>query len=115
MAHFIGYVQGARGMESRTGTRNSGMSARAQGWNIGGAVRCFERDGQDFVCFEVNHGSNGSGNTTTVAVYRVGDNGALVRVHADGDDVPNVVKETLRLKEDHAPRTSHRRVSCPIR
>lgn len=38
MAHFIGYLQGNRGQASRLGSKKSGISAQAQGWNIGAKI-----------------------------------------------------------------------------
>ena len=38
MAHFYGTVQGNKGETSRTGSKNSGITAKAFGWDIGGRV-----------------------------------------------------------------------------
>ena len=38
MAHFYATVQGNRGETSRTGSKNSGITAKAYGWDLGGTV-----------------------------------------------------------------------------
>jgi hypothetical protein len=38
VAHFYGKVQGNRGEATRTGSKNSGMSSSAMGWDLGGTV-----------------------------------------------------------------------------
>ena len=61
MAHFIGYIKGARGEVSRFGTKASDMDARAQGWGLGGRV-CIEHDSmqeRDVVHVWITRGSNG--------------------------------------------------------
>lgn len=59
MARFIGYVQGQAGEASRLGSPRSGISAQAQGWNVGIRVDG-HADGDDDV-FDVylTSGSNG--------------------------------------------------------
>lgn len=60
MAHFIGVVKGNRGEASCLGTYRSGVEASAQGWHIGGRVRCYVgEDGRDRVTVEVTGGSGG--------------------------------------------------------
>jgi len=61
MAQFIGYMKGSRGEVSRLGTKNSGMDARVQGWELGGRV-CIEHDTmqeRDVVHVYLTRGSNG--------------------------------------------------------
>ena len=38
MAHFYGTVQGNKGETSRIGSKNSGITAKAYGWDLGGTV-----------------------------------------------------------------------------
>jgi hypothetical protein len=58
MAQFIGYVEGNRGGASRTGSKNSGLSAQAQGWSVGGKVVITHEDGRDVVRVYKTSGSN---------------------------------------------------------
>jgi hypothetical protein len=58
MAQFIGYVEGNGGPASRTGSKNSGLSAQAQGWNVGGKVVITHEDGCDVVRVYKTSGSN---------------------------------------------------------
>ena len=69
MAHFIGKIQGVRGQASRFGTKQSGLTAIANGWNCGGFIEVIydEKTGEDVVCFFVSGGSN---NSSTRAVGR---------------------------------------------
>ena len=71
MAQFIGYLQGGRGLVSRTGTKNSGLSARAQGWNIGGecAIVHNSQTGKDEVTFWLTSGSNGGKIAKIIGVF----------------------------------------------
>lgn len=48
MAHFRGTIRGARGTESRLGTRNSGLSVEAQSWQGKIVVDLYEKDGTDY-------------------------------------------------------------------
>lgn len=61
MAHFIGYLNGARGETSRLGTKNSGMHAEVRGCGVGGEVRIRfnEETGKDEVDFYLTSGSSG--------------------------------------------------------
>lgn len=62
MARFIGYVQGQAGETSRIGSPASGISAQAQGWNVGVRV-CghTDSDDQDVFTIYATGGSNGGG------------------------------------------------------
>ena len=59
MARFYVTAQGGRGETSRTGTVNSGASAHARGWGLGGRVHALDSGGQDSVTFQLTSGSNG--------------------------------------------------------
>ena len=59
MAHFIGYLQGARSRASRLGHKASGIVAQARGWNIGGkVVASTDSQERDVVEFYIDGGSN---------------------------------------------------------
>lgn len=71
MAHFIGYIQGARGEASRLGTKKSGIDVSARGWNLGGSVRLWfdERNGgSDTIVLSLDKGSN---NTSGMGMLRL--------------------------------------------
>lgn len=75
MAHFIGYLQGSRGEASRLGTKNTGIDARAQGWEIGGKIimEC-NKDGEDIVTIYVTRGSNNRGNSLNLGSFKIVNN-----------------------------------------
>jgi hypothetical protein len=59
VAHFIGYVTGrSKTTASRLGTKSTGITARAQGWDIGARVTVNHVDGRDIVSVELTGGSN---------------------------------------------------------
>ncbi len=58
MARFIGFLKGSRGEVTRLGTPSSGISATAQGWNIGGRVETENRSNVDHVTFTLTAGTN---------------------------------------------------------
>lgn len=65
MARFIGYLKGNRGQASRLGTKNSGIEARAQGWNIGARIVLkVDSQGRDVLKVYVNGGSSGDRSET---------------------------------------------------
>jgi hypothetical protein len=59
MARFYGTMRGsAQSRVTRTGGAVSGVAATVSGWDIGGKVEVFDRDGKDVVVLEVTGGSN---------------------------------------------------------
>lgn len=62
MSHFYGGVRGNSGLANRLGTARSGISAFAQGWNIGGKVKCYydRKLKRDIVVFTITMGSGES-------------------------------------------------------
>ena len=59
MAHFYGVVQGDRGSTSRCGTKNSGIIARAAGWNLGLQIDMgMNSHGKDVAHLKITDGSN---------------------------------------------------------
>ena len=60
MAHFYGTTQGHRGEATRCGTKNSGLTATANGWDIGGeiSVSYSTHLQTDIVTFYTTTGSN---------------------------------------------------------
>lgn len=59
MAHFYSTVRGNRGAASRTGSKNSGMVAYVNGWDLGIRAEISHRDGRDVVRVYRTGGSNG--------------------------------------------------------
>ena len=48
MAHFYGVLSGGRGEATRTGTKNSGLTATAASWNGAVTTQLYEKNGHDF-------------------------------------------------------------------
>lgn len=60
MARFYGGVQGNRGEITRCGSKDSGIVARAQGWEIGARIECFVgSDDRDYVQVWITGGFKG--------------------------------------------------------
>lgn len=78
MAHFIGRLQGRRGLTSRLGDKRKGIYATLNGWNAGVHVElCHEDDpvsgsGRDIVRVYQTNGSNGGGEKVLVLTMREG-------------------------------------------
>jgi hypothetical protein len=58
MAQFYGTIKGSRGEVSRLGTKNSGLTIRANGWDIGVRVEITHENGKDRVQVFRTTGSN---------------------------------------------------------
>jgi hypothetical protein len=82
MSHFYASIQGNRGEATRQGTKNSGMYGHVRGWDIGGRVHCFVRDGEDCIQITVTRGSNGYGSEKFLGNFIIKD-GEIVRVGGD--------------------------------
>ena len=74
MAHFYGVIQGSRGSVSRGGTKNSGMTASVNGWNVGARIEVYHdsETGLDTITVIKTSGSNG-GNSEIIATYTEGE------------------------------------------
>jgi hypothetical protein len=73
MARFIGYVQGQAGDASRLGSPRSGITAQAQGWNVGVKVMGRDVDGEDEFAIFSTGGSSGAGSTKHLGTVRLVD------------------------------------------
>lgn len=74
MARFYGGVVGNHGMATRLGSTKSGITAFAQGWNIGVRVTCFvNHNGEDRVAITLTGGSNGPHPEIHLGTYKVKD------------------------------------------
>lgn len=69
MAHFYGTVQGNRGAASRCGSKNSGMTVTANGWDVGAVIEIDHINGRDVVKVYKTSGSNGYGGRQLVAEF----------------------------------------------
>lgn len=70
MAHFYGGVQGNRGEATRLGSKQSGLSMFAYGWDSGVDVRAFvNRDGRDCFSIFLTAGSGGGMNDISLGTY----------------------------------------------
>jgi hypothetical protein len=81
MAKFIGYVQGNRGEASRLGSRDSGIKAQAQTWEMGGNVSLwhYKPQDRDNLTMAYNTGSNGGGSGTSI-IHVIREKGEVVSV-----------------------------------
>ena len=72
MARYYGTITGAGTRDaSRTGTPNSGLSARANGWNLGAAVTMHRNTlDEDLVTVYLTGGSNGAIPDVPVGTWR---------------------------------------------
>ena len=61
MAHFYASIKGNRGMGTRMGTKNSGISGHIRGWNLGVRVEGWiDPQGNDYFDVYRTGGSSGS-------------------------------------------------------
>ena len=67
MSHFYGSMQGGRGETTRTGTKNSGLSAHVRGWDFGVKVEINHVKGENVVHVYKTGGSNGGAETLITA------------------------------------------------
>jgi len=61
MAHFYGILRGSRSPATRCGTKTSGLTASARGWDIGARIEARHYDylGDDTIELYLDGGSNG--------------------------------------------------------
>ena len=69
MSHYYSRIKGHRGEATRCGTRSSGITANATGWDIGGTCKVHFNPqlGTDVVEFFLTNGSNGHSSTRVAA------------------------------------------------
>lgn len=74
MAYFRGTVQGNRGEASRSSSKDSGLLATANGWNLGGSAHIYHDPARniDIVRLRVTGGSNSPG-TKLIHEYAIID------------------------------------------
>lgn len=107
MAHFIGYVQGARGEASRLGSKSSGIDATGRGWNIGGSVMLRSNESKDeegkkierdSVTLSVDSGSNHRGDSYEVACFEEGENGERVLKHLNRFSLTHIGEDYCKVE-----------------
>ena len=74
MAQFIAGAEGNRQSVTRLGSKNSGATAYANGWNIGARayVAHDDEDKRDYVTVSVTHGSSPDGFRLELGVFSEG-------------------------------------------
>ena len=61
MAQYRGIVEGGRGSTSRLGHKTTGLTVKANGWQLGITVEASYRNGQDvFEVYKTGGSNNGS-------------------------------------------------------
>lgn len=97
MAHFIGGLKG-RGDNpvSRLGTKESGIVALTDGWDIGGEVRLKHQEslGGDVVYFSINNGSNNPESTIICSFTK--KNNELVPLYINEDILKSFYLKVLQ-------------------
>lgn len=74
MANFRATIKGTRGQASRLGSKNSGIKAHVNGWDVGIDVcASVNTDGQDEFRVYLTGGSNDAGTPVCVGTYTVND------------------------------------------
>ncbi len=74
MARFRGTLQGQRGDASRLGSKASGLTVEANGWDTGVRVTLWvDDDGRDRVTVQRTGGSHARTNSRTIAEWVEGD------------------------------------------
>ena len=73
MARFRGTIHGQRGEASRLGTASSGLTVKANGWDLSGTVSMFGPTDSDSVQLTLTTGSNGSDSPTSLGAWKRGD------------------------------------------
>jgi len=62
VAHFYGWLQGSKGQTTRCGTRNSGINAEIQGWDLGIKAQMSQNsNGEDEINVYLTGGEGGVG------------------------------------------------------
>ena len=67
MSHFYGTLEGSRGEATRCGTKDSGITTHAAGWNGAIRVNVYERDGVDYYRVTLQPWHNSGGQHVTLA------------------------------------------------
>ena len=70
MAQFLASIQGSRGEATRLGSKESGMVARVNGWNVGARVELYHEDGRDVVRVYRTSGSNNHRSAELIAEFK---------------------------------------------
>ena len=98
MSRFYGEIQGNRGPATRQGSEASGVHGHIRGWNVGGRVEVYDRDGRDVVEVAATGGSNAAFSSVTIAEIMRGEDGPEITLM----DRPEVRDAAQRLLGDEA-------------
>ena len=90
MAQFRGTIQGTRGEASRLGTKSSGLTVTANGWDTGVRVELDHETGQDRVTVWRTGGSNGGEHDVLLAQWFVGTGQNYGYAHLLSEDLDPV-------------------------
>ena len=75
MSRFYASIQGNRGVATRCGSRNSGITGHIRGWYIGARVEVIEdEEGEDLVRVYKTGGSCGRNREELIAEFKSTDN-----------------------------------------
>lgn len=81
MSQFYASIQGNRGMATRMGSKESGISGHIRGWNIGVKAECFVDDeGNDCVYVSISGGSNGRFDSKPIGTFMRDKKGRIRKV-----------------------------------
>lgn len=80
MAQYRGTVSGQRGTASRLGSKSSGLTVTANGWDIGARVVVNHEDGRDSVSVFLTHGSNNGGHAQCLGMFRLASDGTFEQI-----------------------------------
>lgn len=110
MSHFYATTTGNRGTASRCGTKNSGITAHARGWEVGAEVACRNQSQGDYVDVCITCGSNGGGTMLDLGTFirrgtdkpqaisgPVAQMASVLAEILDGGLTPGLVSEARRL------------------
>ena len=82
MAQYKGILQGQGKPTQKFGTKNSGLYAEVNGWDIGGLVKIVYNAelARDEVILKITTGSNGTIDAEVVATFILNENGRPVEI-----------------------------------
>lgn len=110
MARYIGFIRGNRGEASRLGSKDSGISASARGWNCGARIKIREmNNGGDQCTVYADQGSNGGDDRWVAQIkhdqedgYRIEVNPELTKV-IPNDDYMSLVQTLIEIMNKDMP------------
>ena len=101
MAHFYGTVQGQRGMVSRLGSKPSGLTATANGWNLGASCSMehyTDSGGDSFDRLDVQITAGSAQDSRHFGGFTCRREGDSVRIHPDATFLANMPPKTIGVR-----------------